>query len=369
MSAVLDRDRTVAGVDLAGLADELLGPRRGSARSPTWRCPSPHPAQTGRTPPVSIFRGRSGEERWHCHGCGMGGTAIDLVMVVRGFPVREAIEQLAGRVGVREAAGIRSRKAPRSDASPTVDPSRPVADQEGLTAFVDECAARLWTPAGAPVRQWLTETRGIPEDVLRANRIGADPGRRRQRRPDGMPSAGRAAVLPVLQEGRPVFAQLRVIAPLEGRPRYLNASARLAVNPRVGMFQPAEPVGQCVIVTEGILDALSANSASFRAVAVLGAGLASPGSEWTSNKLADRLARRGAPLIVALDADDAGERAASELIAQLRELESSVVRLNVPETSEDLNGWMLDAADWPRTLRSAVRSAILDVRTRQPPRR
>src|SRR5260370_1429281 len=98
--AQLDRDRILEAVDLPALADELLGPRRGRERSAMWPCPSPQHAQSGRTPPVSIFCTGRGEQRWHCHGCGIGGSAIDLVMATRGVQVRDALEELAARAGV-----------------------------------------------------------------------------------------------------------------------------------------------------------------------------------------------------------------------------------------------------------------------------
>lgn len=48
---------------------------------------------------MSIFVSRIGEQRWHCHGCGDGGTAIDLVMHRRGLDVGAAIAWLADRAG------------------------------------------------------------------------------------------------------------------------------------------------------------------------------------------------------------------------------------------------------------------------------
>ena len=87
-----DRDALLAAVDLVGLADELLGAHSGSQRSPMWHCPNPQHAQTGRTPPLSVFHSHQGEQRWRCHGCGEGGSAIDLVVACRGGTVREALD-------------------------------------------------------------------------------------------------------------------------------------------------------------------------------------------------------------------------------------------------------------------------------------
>ena len=357
-----DRDRIVEAIDLASLADELLGPRRGTSRSASWPCPSPQHAQTGRTPPVSLYRSRGGEERWHCHGCGIGGSAIDLVMATHRLTVAEAIEKLAGRAGVR--GSFDDRRPHRAAARPAKEPRAaraPVADPAGLASFVDECAERLWKPQGRAVRRWLTEVRGLPEAVLQRNRIGADPGRQAQARPNGMPSCGRAAVLPVIEAGRPIFAQLRAISPGPDRPRYLNAAGRLASNPRVGLYEPCEPVGRCVIVTEGILDALSANAGGFRSAAVLGAALAGGGTGDRTGLVADRFAGLHAPLMVAFDADEAGDEGGRALRESLREHGKRATSLRVPSDRNDLNGWMVASPDWGRTLKLAVRTAAMAV--------
>ncbi|HVM14013.1 MAG TPA: toprim domain-containing protein [Egibacteraceae bacterium] len=355
-----DRDRIVEAIDLASLADEVLGSRRGTSRSASWPCPSPQHAQTGRTPPVSLYRSRGGEERWHCHGCGIGGSAIDLVMAAHRLTVAEAIEELAGRAGVRGA--LDDRRPHRAVARPAKDPrSAPAAtaDPAGLAAFVDECAERLWKPQGRAVRRWLTEVRGLPGGVLERNRIGADPGRQAQARPDGMPSCGRATVLPVIEAGRPVFAQLRAIDPRPDGPRYLNAASRLAVNPRVGVYQPCEAVGRCVIVTEGVIDALSANAAGLRSAAVIGAALTRGGAGYRTGLVADRLARLGGPVIIAFDADQPGQEGAQALRDSLRARGTRATYLHVPSDRNDLNAWMITSPDWDRTLKLAVRTAAM----------
>ena len=132
-------------------------------------------------------------------------------------------------------------------------------------------------PDAEAIRRWLTHTRGLPDDVLRANRIGADLGTQRQPRPiltaggqwvlgwptadsdnAGIPKVRRAAVvLPVLVDGRACYAQLRPLG-WPGGPKYLHARGALAPNPRVGVVQPARafdfPFGRRdeLIVTEGI---------------------------------------------------------------------------------------------------------------------
>ena len=346
---VFDRDRIIEAVDLAELADELLGPRRGTARSGTWPCPEPTHAQTRRTPPLSVFRTRSGQQRWTCHGCGAGGTAIDLVMATRGGDVRAALEALAARTGAADQAPappFRPRPRPTRVAP---EPS-PVA-LAALGRYVARCARRLWDADGTPVRRWLTEERGLPAPVLRANLVGADPGPGRQPRPDGVPRAG-GAVLPVLADGRVVFAQLRRLRVRGDEPRYLNVAARLAPNPRLAGYRPVQPPsGTCILVTEGAIDALSAAAAGFPAVAVLGAGVA-------DERIAEQLARMPGRLVLAFDADAAGQTAAGRLGDQLRARGCPPARLHVPVAAGDLNAWMVASANWAASFTEAVRGAV-----------
>lgn len=358
-----DRGRILDAIDLRALADELLGPRRGTERSGVWPCPSPQHAQTGRTPPVTVFESNRGEQLWHCHGCGIGGTAIDLVMAVQGLGVGDALDVLAARAGARHDLRGISRLPARRENQPAR--ARTISDPEGLAAYVNECAERMWRPDGQVVRRWLTRRRGLSEDVLRVNRIGADPGRRSQPRPDGMPAAGWAAVLPVYEHGRPVFAQLRSLAPRRDGPKYLNAANRLAPNPRIAVFRPDRPGRGRAIITEGIIDALSGNDAGYPTVAVLGAALAGIGNDSPgAHLITERLLRTGSRFAVAFDADDAGQRGGAQLTRLLREHGADAVRVHVPADVNDLNAWMRVSPDWHLALSTAVHAADLCQPTR-----
>jgi len=341
-----DRDALLAAVDLRALADDLLGPGRSNGRSRMWPCPNPQHAQTGRTPPVSIFTSHGGEQRWRCHGCGDGGTAIDLVLACRGGSPREAMTYLAERAGHREQP---------EDWRPISRPARvrslPPAgcrDPEGLDRYVNECAERLWTPDGRSMRHWLTDIRGLPRDVLAMNRVGADLGPRVQPRPDGMPRAV-GVVLPVIHDRHVVYAQLRVPNPGTDRPRYLNPTSDLATNPRVARVRPAEVQRPEVVVTEGAIDALSVAAAGYRAVAVLGAA-------YGDEAVAVALAKLPHPLVIAFDADDAGRAGADRLVSLLeaRQRPPGVVDL----AAGDLNDAMRGSDDWPAELHAGVDAAL-----------
>jgi hypothetical protein len=341
---VYDRDALLAAVDLRQLADELLGPHKSSARSAMWRCPNPQHSQTGRTPPVSVFTSRRGEQRWRCHGCGEGGTAIDLVLLARGGSLRDALGYLAGKVGHHDL-GSEWQPRPRQP-SLSAQAQRGCRDPAGLQRYINECAQRLWQPSGRAIRQWLTEARGIPPDVLRANRIGADLGPRAQWRSDGMPRAT-GAVLPVIAHGRAVYAQIRVTHPRGDGPRYLNPTADLVANPRLARVRPADRQHPEVIVAEGIIDALSAAAGGYRAVALLSA-------TYGDEAVALALSRLPHPLVLALDADDAGRTGAQRLAALLEARQRPPAILDLG--AGDLNDAMRRIADWPAQLASVVES-------------
>jgi len=345
---VYDRDALLAAVELRELADDLLGPAGANGRAQMWRCPNAQHAQTGRTPPVSIFTSRRGDQRWRCHGCGDGGTAIDLVLACRGGTARDAMTYLAERAGHREQSAD-WRPSPRPNRARSIPPAG-CRDPEGLDRYVDECAERLWRPEGRGLRRWLTNVRGLPRDVLVENRIGADLGPRAQQRPDGMPRS-MGIVLPVIHDGHAVYAQLRVPHPQADRPRYLNPTSDLATNPRLSRARPVEARHPEVVVTEGAIDALSAAAAGYRAVAVLSAA-------YGDEAVAVTLAKLPHPLVIAFDADDAG-RAGSDRLASFL-----AARLRPPVVLDlgagDLNDAMRHSEDWPTRMHHAIASATAE---------
>lgn len=343
-----DRDALLAAVDLRELADDLLGPGKGTGRTAMWRCPSEQHSQTGRTPPVSVFTSRRGDQRWRCHGCGEGGTAIDLVLACRGGNPRDAMTYLAERAGHREQPD-EWQPSPRRVTTPSLPPAG-CRDPEGLDRYVNECAERLWKPEGRGMQRWLTNTRGLPRDVLIENRVGADPGPRSQPRPDGMPRAA-GIVLPVIRDTHAVYAQIRVPHPLRDRPRYLNPTSGLAANPRLARARPVEAGHPEVIVTEGAIDALSAAAAGYRAVAVLSAA-------YGDESVAVALAKLPHPLIIAFDADDAGRAGAERLVSLLDARQRPPVVLDLG--TGDLNDAMRQSDDWPLQMACAVDSARVE---------
>ncbi|MPZ29364.1 MAG: hypothetical protein GEV12_23990, partial [Micromonosporaceae bacterium] len=165
----LDLAQLKARVDLVELADRLLGPGKGRRRGRGWPCPHPqHPAQTGRTPPLKIKRGSDGLQRWKCFGCGARGDAIDLVELTLQRNTGEAIRYLRDLVGDRTVA-----PPPRRPVPPAPRRAKP---SPVLGGYVDQCQKLLWSDTGAVGRDYLMKRRGLSAQILRANRVGYDPG-------------------------------------------------------------------------------------------------------------------------------------------------------------------------------------------------
>lgn len=128
----LDRNELLRRVPVAGLLEELVGPPRHGK----WCCPNPDHFQTGRTPPVSVDNSRA---LWRCHGCGLGGTAIDALVVAKGISVAEAFASL------RDLAGLRRTEltqANRGRSRPAICSPETRSDAEEILAAF--CRARGW---------------------------------------------------------------------------------------------------------------------------------------------------------------------------------------------------------------------------------
>jgi Toprim-like len=343
-----DRDAILARTDLGQLADELLGGHKGSGTGARWPSPVPGHPQTGKTPPMTIFRTHRGVERWTCWATGTSGTAIDLLVTARGLTVAQAFEHLAARAGTRPVApgppsgGGRGPTA-AGEGSALSDEAR-----HDLLAYVEACEEHLWSSAGKPMRRWLVETRRLDPDVLRVNRVGADPGPAALARADGLPR-GRGVTFPVLDHGEVCYVQLRRLG--SGGPKYTSPAARrFGPNPRVAevaLVEPSAPDAP-IVVAEGPCDALTVAGASLPAVALLGAAM-------PNTAVARRLAQTCRLLVLALDGDAAGAAGTATLNRVLKEVGSrSVVDISIADGC-DLNSWSCRVAPaFSQVLRTAI---------------
>jgi DNA primase len=180
--------------------------------------------------------------------------------------------------------------------------------------------------------------RGLNDEVLRANRVGADPGPRHLARARGLPARGPAVIFPVLDNHGPIYLQARYLNPEQaGGRKYDNPATWVATNPRYApVATPAAlQEGRQLFICEGLPDALSVAQTGSQAVALLGVGLA-------DKRLAEYIHTKhpSVPVVIAFDADPRGVASTRTLADELRGIgQPEVHALRLPRDVRDLNDW------------------------------
>jgi hypothetical protein len=223
-----------------------------------------------------------------------------------------------------------------------------VSVDPAVIQYADACQRILWTNTGRLVRDWL-HARGFGDDLLHANRVGADPGREMMRRQRGLPyGATIGAVFPALDPGGRIrYLQTRYVEPGDG-PKYDNPAASLGSNPRLAWTRPVGPtLAGLLVVCEGIPDALTATQAGHISVGILG-------SQAPDHSVAVRIAtyadEHGLDVVAVVDNDPAGRAWGVRLGDLLGEHAVPLTVVEPPGDGVDLNSWALTDADWSTRL-------------------
>lgn len=301
-----------------------------------------------------MFTDHRGHQRWRCWSGDdtHRGDAVDLVSITRRLSRGDAIAWLADRCGLahgRDPIPTSALQATTQPATARIAPPLSPA----VVDYARACARLLWTPVGLPVRRWLHERR-LGDDVLRANHVGADPGRRRLHRIYGLPSGTTlAATFPVLGVAGDVrYVQARYLVPGDG-PKFESPASRLGANPRLAWTKTrGRPRDDVLLVCEGIPDALSAAQAGYRSVALLGTHAATPD---VVAQIAGFAHRHRLHVAAVIDADDAGRQAGHRL-GDLFAGRGHQLHLIEPPDGHDLNSWVRRDPHWVDAV-AAVRSS------------
>jgi len=302
---------------------------------------------------------------YHCFGCGAGGDAIRFVRELEHLDFATAVERLAAK------AGITLRY---DDAAVSRDRQRRDRLVEATAAAAEFYHRLLLDDAGAGVARKYLRSRGFDGDVARAFSIGWSPDRydalslhlqrdKKFSRQDVL-DAGLAFVNRVnkLQD----FFRARVMFPifdvrgdpvafggraLEGRPKYKNSpESPIYQKSRVlyglNWAKPDIVARSEAVICEGYTDVIAFFSAGVpRAVATCGTALAEDHV---------KLLRNFAPnLVLAYDADDAGQNAALRIYQWEASYE---IRLSVADLPPGQDPADVGLADAPR-LAAAVDGA------------
>lgn len=329
--------------DLAALLDELAVPGSYSHRGRRWHCPMP--GHDDQHPSVSLRTDRNGHERWRCWSGDdtHRGDAIDLVIATQHLSKPDAIDWLARRAGMIPDQPLPRVRQPTRPPPPEHIPLDPL-----VTRYVGACERILWSRSARPVREWLFD-RGINEATIRANHVGADPGRSMLFRAKGLPyGATPGATFPALDhDGTVQYVQTRYLDPRSDI-KYDNPSGRLGSNPRLTWTRSPEGITHhgVLLICEGPPDALIAAQAGFRSVGILG-------SQAPDDKIVKALAqyadRSGEQLVAVLDADQGGRTGNDRLTDMLAEHGHELTVVEPPD-GLDLNDWALTDDNWVRDL-------------------
>jgi Toprim domain len=335
-------DDVLARTDLADLLDQLAEPAMFATRGRRWHCPLPdhddHHAS------VTIHTDHRGHQRWRCWSGDSNhrGDAIDLVSVTQRLDRVNALDWLAARNGMVPDMPM----PPVARREPVVRPTVESPLDPCVIRYVEACEKILWRPTGRPVLEWLNG-RGFDNELLRANRVGCDPGREMMQRQRGLAYGGSiAAVFPALNEQGDVhYVQTRYLNPGSG-PKYDNPAASVAANPRMAWTRPKESTQLTtqagLVVCEGVPDALAAAGIGYKSVGILGSTVLDAVVVARVAAAADRGRFR---ITVVADNDAPGAAWATRFREMLQSKGHSVSTLVPPRHGSDLNSWMSESRD------------------------
>lgn len=291
------------------------------------------PFHSEKTPSFSVSPSK---QIYHCFGCGKGGSVINFIMEIENLSFPEAVEFLARRAGM---------KVPEQN----TDPGRP--KRERMYALNRDAARffyeQLSTPAGAAAVAYMLR-RGITPATARRFGLGCAPdtwesltsamkqkgyterelydaGLVRRGKNGGVYDAFRNRLMfPVIDvRGNVIAFSGRILG--DGEPKYLNSPETPVFSKSHNLFGlnlAKKSKSGYIILVEGNIDVVSLHQAGFdSAVASLGTSL--------TPEQARLISRYKNEVVIAYDADAAGQKASQRAIGILEKLELKVRVLTV----------------------------------------
>ncbi len=265
---------------------------------------------------------------WRCVSCHATGNVIQFVQKFDGVSFRHACEllkngQLSALSGPSAGAPLKKSTVPKLASPLAADAD----DQAALRQVLDYYHERL--PENPAALAYLKK-RGIAAEAVAAFRIGfvdRTLGLRlpHNNRKEGAALRARLTALGLLRDSGHEHLRGRIVFPVIAESGEIGTVYGRAIDdggkherhlflpgPQRGAWNPAALRSAEVILTEGIIDALTFWSAGFRHVTTSYSAKALP-EEMLDALLAAKVAR----VFIAFDRDDAGDRGAEEVAAQL----------------------------------------------------
>lgn len=260
--------------------------------------------------------------RWKCFSCGRGGDIFDLIGEVEN--IKDPKEQF---IRAEELLGLTSSVAQNQPRNERVTQLTQVTQQpeESQLKYFKECRARL------SQTNYLQE-RGISEETAQRFWLGYDPNFYVKG------GSWKALIIPT---GAGSYTARNIDNTSADRVRNRGRSHIFNIK---GLTSSVSPI----FIVEGAIDALSIIEIGGEAVALGG----------TSNyrQLAENIAdvKPAQPLILALDKDEAGERAEENLARALDDIGQKYYRLDIYGNSKDANEALLaDKEEFIKVVREA----------------
>ncbi|HKG04675.1 MAG TPA: DNA primase [Conexibacter sp.] len=333
------KEKVRDAVDMIALVSARTELRRAGVNSYFGRCPF-HEERTG------SFHVRPEEKHYHCFGCQMSGDPFRFVMETEGLDFVGAMESLAERFGVTLEV---------ADEDPMAKARR--ERRERLHKLLDRAAAYyaryLWEAGEAQgAREYLAQ-RGLDEATLKTYRVGYAPSawdrlllvaRQASFSEDELLATGlaqrskqqrgsiydrfRERIMFPLADARGRVVGFGARAMRENQPpKYLNTSEGEVFHKGSQLFgidlaRKAAARAGSIVLAEGYTDVLALHQAGIEnAVGIMG-------TSFTDDQ-ARELERTARTLVLALDADGAGQEAMlrAARVAEGRSMELRVVAL------------------------------------------
>ncbi len=354
MSAI---DEVKQKTDIVGIVGQYVALKK-AGRNLVGLCPF----HSERNPSFFVY---PEQQSWHCFGCNTGGDAFSFLMKKEGLDFGEALRLLADRAGVTL-------------------PSRPGRDEEKEEKEriykINEAAAQYFhdqmlnSPEGAKTRKYV-QSRGFTDKAVAEFQMGYSSNKweglkkylqGRGHTEEEMVKAGLIAeadsgrtydrfrnklMFPIIDsKGRVIGFGARVLD--ESLPKYINSPQTPAFDKSSSLYGinlATASIRQqdSAIIVEGYVDVITAHQNGFNNV------VASMGTSVTETQVGS-LKRLTRNLILALDADAAGEEAMLRGVSYENILESEIRVVILPQGKDPDDVIKEDADTWRRLLSEAT---------------
>lgn len=242
---------------------------------------------------------------WNCFSCGKSGDVIDLEMRSSGTDYSAALKALASRAGIddggsRPGSWKPQEKKPLITARTREDPPAPDPD---FTAYYEQCRKKL--QGSGEAADYLSR-RGISMNTAVRYGLGYDEAADPAAAPGGIGSKKHPCPRLIIPTGKRHY----VGRAIDDRKDFEKINAK-GTHPDIFNVEALQS-GTPVFITEGVFDALSVSEMGYNAVATC----STANTKKLLQLIDDGQSPKG-PLIIAMDNDDPGRKAAAALKDEL----------------------------------------------------